>query len=638
MIISFHHIEKHYGANEILNDVTLSVDEKEHIGLIGRNGSGKTTLLKILMGEIAPDAGSVHLKVDLSLGYLRQDLDLEESGTLLAEVLKASQDLILSEKKLEQMLSEIDQERNLETLEQLTQAYNEELEKFQSEKGFYFRSLAEGTLKGLGFGEEEFNRTISQLSGGQRMRAALAKLLLSEPDVLLLDEPTNYLDLDSIAWFENYLSQYSSAYILVSHDRYFLDKTTNVIWEASNRQITRYKGTYSDYVEQKQEREQAQRKAYATQQKYIKHQEEVIRTLKSYNREKSVKRAESREKMLDKIVRIDRPTEDKTARARFDAQRSISRTALIFRNVSVGYDKEVLLSGISAEIDVGETIGICGDNAAGKSTLLKTVSGEIPLVSGELIYGSNASVAYFSQHHEDLNPNNTMLEELCAFSGRDTLAVRNVLGGLLFTGDDVGKKIGVLSGGEKSRIAIAKLMLTQSNILLLDEPTNHLDIESKEMFEEALRRYDGTVLVVSHDRYLLNTLADRMLFIKDGKAYLFNEPYETANAQFLETLGSSSSCAGQDARETAQSVRERNPQKLSKNKIRQSEERIAEIEILLDRLEREKTEIETEMSEESFFKNAAYAQERTAYYESLGTKKQQLEDEWLELHLLLENN
>lgn len=637
MLLSINHVGKHYGADDIFADVSLSVEERAHIGFIGANGTGKSTMMKMIAGMLEPDSGSITGKYGLSIGYLHQDLGLDEERTILDEALQASSELIEEERQLEELLNKIETEKDTDALRKLNETYHRRLEAFQEGKGFYYHSMTVGALKGLGFGEAELGKRVGELSGGQRMRVALAKLLIAEPDLLLLDEPTNYLDLDSISWLEVYLAQYPSAYIVVSHDRYFLEKTANTIWEAEDGTIRRYKGNYSAYVRQREDQEYAMQRAYDNQQKYIKRQQEIIDRLKSYNREKQVKRAESREKLLAKVERIDRPKDAKRSKINLGAQGVITKKALVMKNLSVGYQGKAVLSGLTMEVRMGETIGICGDNASGKSTLLKTIAGLIPPVKGEMAFGSNVIPNYFRQHHEDLNPEHTLLEELSAYSGEDNLTIRNVLGSLLFSSDDVYKKIAVLSGGETSRIAVAKLMLTKSNLLLLDEPTNHLDIASKEVFEAALKDYDGTVLVVSHDRYLLSAIADRMIFVKDGQAYCFDCGYEKANEMFVSMFSEVSENNGAST-DKGNEPAENKPEGLSKNKIKRSRERIVEIEETIRRIEEKKKTIESEMNEEGFYKDMDSANAKITEHDGLGSKKEQLEEEWLELNYLLENN
>lgn len=633
MLISLRNISKNYGIKNILSDVSQNINEHEHIGLIGANGSGKTTLMKIIAGIIEPDGGSITYKSELSVGYLQQDLGLEENCSIIEEAFKASFKLIEAENELEKLRKKIEKTQDITLLNKLNHEYHTKLERFEENKGYYYRNITIATLKGLGYDETDHQKLIKNLSGGQKMRVALAKMLIAAPELLLLDEPTNYLDLKSISWLENYLSQYPGAYIVVSHDRYFLEKTVNIIWEADDGSITRYQGNYSAYLYQREENERAYQKAYHNQQKYIKHQQEVIDKLKSFNREKSIKRAESREKQLSKIERLEKISAKKSSRISFETGHVITKKALILRNLSVGYDGKELIGGIDIEIKTGEKIGICGDNAAGKSTILKTLTGEITPISGDVEFGSGVTATYFKQQHEDLNPENTILEELAQYSGEDNLTIRNVLGSLLFSADDVYKKIEVLSGGEESRVAVAKLMLTKSNMLLLDEPTNHLDITSKEVFETALREYEGTVLVVSHDRYLLGTIADRMMFIDNGKCTVYNCGYEKANELFSIQMGSHQTT---DSVQDISKTQKAKPEAISKNMLKRSRDRILEIEQQMPLIEQQKQAIEAEINSENFYKDLDTAESKLKIFDELTHEYHSLEEEWIELNYLLD--
>lgn len=634
MLLALKEISKNYGSDEILNNITQSVEEHARIGLIGANGSGKSTLMKIIAGMLDPDRGNITRKSDLSVGYLHQDLGLDENCTIIEETLKASESIIKEETALEELRKKIESTQDMILLEKLTNEYHIKLESFEQKKGFYYKNITIATLKGLGYDESFHGVLIKNLSGGQKMRVALGKMLISAPDLLLLDEPTNYLDLKSISWLENYLGQYSGSYIVVSHDRYFLEKTVNVIWEMENGEVNRYRGNYTAYMTQREENEKAYQKAYDIQKKYIQRQREIIDKLKSYNREKSVKRAESREKLLSKIEVMDKPTAKKTSRISFDAKNVITKRALTINNLSVGYNDKAVIEGLNIEIKTGEKIGICGDNAAGKTTLLKTLTGLIPPVAGEMEFGSNVDTMYFKQQHEDLNPENTILEELSQYSGEDNLTIRNVLGSLLFSSDDVYKKIAVLSGGEESRVAVAKLMLTHSNMLLLDEPTNHLDIPSKEVFEEALREFDGTILVISHDRYLLQSIADRMIFIEDGKCYVYNCGYEQANELFSAEI----SINEQPTEKMEEASTQKNkPETLSKNMIKRSRDRVKEIDHELVVIEEKRARLEEEINGENFYKDMNEAERKLKFFDDLTADYHSLEEEWIELNYLLED-
>ncbi len=629
MLLEINGLSKSYGSAPVFSDVGVRLDESDHVGLIGANGSGKSTLLKILCGELAPDAGRLSLKKNVSVGYLKQNLSLSGENTVYEEALSVFAPVIEMETELEDKRRLIERTADFEALEKLNKAYLALSEKFEESRGLYYKSLVRSALYGLGFDDAQQSKKTESLSGGQKMRVALAKILIEKPDLILLDEPTNYLDAQSVVWLESYLSACRSAYIVVSHDRYFLEKTTNRIWELDGT-LKAYRGNYSAYVRQRDEEAAAAAKAYKTQSDYIKRQREVIRKLKSYNREKSVKRAESREKLLEKIEPVDRPSEKKTARIRFDTKSAISKNVLVMQDLSVGYAGRPVVSGIDMEIKKGEKIGVCGRNASGKTTLLKTLAGLIAPASGEVLWGAGATPSYFRQQHEDLNGDSTLLDELRRISGADTLKVRSVLGCLLFSEDAVHKKISVLSGGEISRVAVAKLMLTKSNVLLLDEPTNHLDIASKEIFEEAIGSYNGTVLVVSHDRYLLNLICTRILYIENGAATVYDCGYEQASASFMTERSE------EDAKKAKEKPAQPAAETLSKNMRARTKSRIAEIEGALDAAAAEKESLESAMHQKHFYADNARAAETLERHEALKTEIGRLEDEWLTLTALLD--
>lgn len=638
MLASLSGVKKSFGSEEVISGIDVVINEKDRIGLIGVNGSGKSTLLKIITKELDIDEGEVFHKSGLRIGTLNQNLNLDQNETVYSEALKANESLILMEKRLEDLLESMSSETDPKELERLTKSYDSLREKFEENKGYYYKSLTSSTLKGLGFSDEDLEKKISNLSGGQKMRVALAKILLEEPELLLLDEPTNYLDLRSIAWLEGYLANYPHTYIIVSHDRYFLETTVNQIWEMTDGTLEFYKGNYTAYMTQRDERFLSRMNAYKKNAAYIARQREIIAKLKSFNREKSVKRAESREKLLSKVEVLQKPKENKVAGIRLEYESLVSRNILKLVDLTIGYPGKVVASGFDMDIKAGDCIGICADNAAGKSTLLKTITGQIEPISGEVILGSGVSMTHFKQEHEDLNPRNTIVDELIEYSGKDILTVRNILGALLFTEDEVYKEIGVLSGGEKSRVAIAKLMIGKCNLLLLDEPTNHLDIASNEVFEEAMRSFAGTILVISHDRYLLRSLANRMIFIEKGKAYMYDLPYEEANAQFL--LDTAPVLKEEVKAEKAKTQEESSPEQkkkpLSKDMRRRHTVRLEKLEEEMDAVSAERSEIEEMMNGEDFYKDGVKAKEILDHYEELGKKYHSLEDEWLEISYILE--
>ena len=634
MLITVTDVSKHYGSEEVLSEVNLRITDNDRIGFIGLNGSGKSTLLNIIAGSLPADSGSVSVTNGTTIGFLHQNLGIDNGRTIYEETLSAFDDVIAMEKKLEECRGMLETETDPEKLSALNEAFSTLSEKFQAARGYYYKSIVTGTLKGLGFDEDYFDMPVSVLSGGQKMRVALAKLLIEEPDLLLLDEPTNYLDMSGTDWLENYLNGYPNAYIVVSHDRYFLDRTVNTIWEA-DRSVRVYRGNYSAYLKQRDDEIYAQQREYEIQNEYIKKQREIIKRFRSYKRDWSYVRAAERQKMLDKLEKVEKPEEKKTVNIFFNTQKVISKNALKTVGLSVGYDGEPLVSGIDMEIFHGTKVGICGDNATGKTTLLRTVLGELEPVTGEIVYGTGVLMSYFEQYHTDLDRSKTIVDELVDYSGADTLDVRNVLGSLMFSNDEVFKTLGVLSGGELARVAVAKLMLTKANLLLLDEPTNHLDISSKEVFEQAIKDYEGTALIVSHDRYLLKAICDEILLIQDGMAYYFKCPYEEARAQFPER--EKTAAKRQSSEEEKSRQAEARGSMLSKNELKRLKARVKEIEGLLNELDREKALIEEKMKEADFYKSAECT-DILLRYRAIPSEHELLEEEWLEASYKLENS
>ncbi len=512
MILACHGIDKAFGENVILKDVSFGIEEHEKTALVGINGAGKSTLLKIITGEMSADNGEVIISRGKSLGYLAQQKMLDGDLTIYDQLKSARQDIIDAEERLRRLEQDMKHVSG-EALDTLMDQYHRLQTWFDQENGYALDSEVTGVLKGLGFCEEDFSKHTGTLSGGQRTRVALGRLLLSSPDIILLDEPTNHLDILSIGWLENYLTTYKGAVLIVSHDRYFLNKVVTKVVELDQSKCTTFSGDYNAYAVKKEALREERLKAWMNQQAEIKHQEEVITKLKSFNREKSIKRAESREKMLDKIDRLEKPTEVNTQiKMTLEPQIESGNVVLTVEGLTKAFDQQMLFNGIDFEIRRGERIALIGDNGTGKTTILKIINGLLAADKGTITLGSRVVIGYYDQEHQVLHPEKTLFQEISDdYPELNNTQIRNALAAFLFTGDDVYKLIGELSGGERGRVSLAKLMLSKANFLILDEPTNHLDITSKEILESALNRYTGTILYVSHDRYFINQTATRIL-------------------------------------------------------------------------------------------------------------------------------
>ncbi|WP_300773450.1 ribosomal protection-like ABC-F family protein [uncultured Acetatifactor sp.] len=512
MVLSCHNISKAFLENRVLENVGFHIEDYEKAAIVGINGAGKTTLLRILVGEMEPDAGAVTLSRGKTLGYLAQDGAVDTANTIYEEVLSVKQELIDLERRIRECELAM-QAKEGSALEALMKQYGSLTHAFETGGGYSYKSEITGVLKGLGFAEEEFGKSVSTLSGGQKTRVALGKLLLRRPDLIVLDEPTNHLDMNSIAWLETYLMNYKGAVIIVSHDRYFLDRIATKVIEIDQTRSTVFSGNYSDYAVKKEQLRAAAITAYLNQQREIRHQEEVIEKLRSYNTEKSVRRAESRAKLLEKMDVLEKPTEVRTdMRIRLTPRKQSGNDVLTVEKLGKAFGRQLLFENVDFEIKRGEHVAVIGDNGTGKTTLLKILNRVLLPDSGSFRLGMNVEIGYYDQEHHVLHGEKTLFEEISDdYPYLNNTEIRNILAAFLFTGDDVFKHIGDLSGGERGRVSLAKLMLGNANFLILDEPTNHLDIASKEILEDALNNYDGTVLYVSHDRYFINRTAHRIL-------------------------------------------------------------------------------------------------------------------------------
>ncbi|MGN0160427.1 MAG: ABC-F family ATP-binding cassette domain-containing protein [Lachnospiraceae bacterium] len=536
MILSCNDICKSFDDVPILKHVSFHLEEHEKASIVGINGAGKSTLLKIIMGELSQDQGIVTFAKDRTVGYLAQHQNTDSHNTIYDELLSVKEDIIQMEKRLRLLEDQMSHSEGAE-LEALMNSYSHLNHQFESANGYAYKSEITGVLKGLGFVEDDFNKRIHTLSGGQKTRVALGKLLLSKPDLILLDEPTNHLDLTSIEWLENYILNYKGAVLIIAHDRYFLDRTVSKIIELDNGDCTVFNGNYSSYAEKKAVLRRSRMNEYLKQQQEIKHQEAVIEKLKQFNREKSVKRAESREKMLDKMEVIEKPVElNASMNLTLEPEIISGNDVLTIQNLSKGFDGHTLFEDIGFEIKRGEKVALIGSNGTGKTTILKMINGLISPDTGSIRLGTNVTIGYYDQEHHVLDMDKTLFEEIQdTYPDMNNTRVRNTLASFLFTGDSVFKRIGELSGGEKGRVSLAKLMLSNANLLILDEPTNHLDMVSKEILENALNNYTGTVFYVSHDRYFINSTATRILELKGNRItnYIGNYDYYLEKHEIL---------------------------------------------------------------------------------------------------------
>ena len=591
MILQCSHISKSFDGNTILNDISFHINEQEKTAIVGVNGSGKSTLLKILMGEYDADDGEIIIQKDAVIGYLAQNQDIDSAKSVLEEMQDAKKDVIA----LEQELNDITEQMNHasgEELEHLIAKSDTLRHRFELAGGYTYHSELIGVLKGLGFTEEEFNKPVSALSGGERTRVALGKMLLTSPDLIILDEPTNHLDMKAIRWLEGYLSGYRGAVIIVAHDRYFLDRIVTKVVEIRQHKSTVYQGNYSQFSEKKQALLDTQMKQYLNQQAEIKHQEAVIAKLKSFNREKSVKRAESREKQLDKMERLDKPVEENTRmNLLFSPRIQSGNDVLSIEHLSKAFDSEILFTDISFELKRGERVAIIGDNGSGKTTILKIINDLVKADAGTIRLGTNVEIGYYDQAHQVLHAEKTIFEELQDdYPSMTNTEIRNILAAFLFTDDDVFKQISKLSGGERGRVSLAKLMLSDANLLILDEPTNHLDIDSKEILERAVNHFEGTVLYVSHDRYFINLTATRILDLTQKQLvnYIGNYDYylekKEANEQAqlttpVESTTDTADNATSDSKLTWQQQKEEQARLRKKqNALNKVEKEISELE------------------------------------------------------------
>lgn len=641
MILSCQNISKAFVENQVLKNVSFHIEDHEKAAIVGINGAGKTTLLRIIVGEMTPDDGQVVLAKDKTLGYLAQNSTVDTSHTIYEELLSVKADLLRLEEKIRECENNM-KHADGDALEDLMKQYTSLTHAFETGGGYLYRSELVGVLKGLGFTEDEFSKPVATLSGGQKTRVALGRLLLQNPDLIILDEPTNHLDMNSIAWLETYLLNYKGAVLIVSHDRYFLDRIAGKVIEIDQSKATTFMGNYSDYAVKKEQLRVAAWNAYMNQQRDIKHQEEVIEKLKSFNREKSIKRAESREKMLDKIEVIEKPSEVRTDMKLTLTPRILSgNDVLTVEHLSKSFDSHKLFTDVNFEIKRGEHVAIIGDNGSGKTTLLKILNGLVPADQGTFRLGSNVEIGYYDQEHHVLHSEKTLFEEISDdYPYLNNTQIRNVLAAFLFTGEDVFKRISDLSGGERGRVSLAKLVLSNANFLILDEPTNHLDIMSKEILEDALNGYEGTILYVSHDRYFINRTAHRILDLTEGQfiSYVGNydyylEKHDTVMAAIEANAPQNADADSAVAAKAAESEVKLDwkAQKEEQARLRKKENDLKKCEEKIAELEERISEIDTEMSDPAIGTQVAKLQELTKEQAACQEQLEKLYEQWEEL-------
>ena len=634
MILSCNNISKSFGTDVIIKSCSFNIEDHEKAAIVGINGAGKSTLLKIITGIEPADTGLVTLAKDKTLGYLSQQQNLNSDNTIYDELLSVKQYILDMEAQLRSIENQMKSADDT-ALETLMKKYSDLNHEFELNNGYAYKSEITGVLKGLGFAEEDFTLNVNTLSGGQKTRVALGRLLVSKPDIILLDEPTNHLDMESISWLENYLLNYSGAVLIVAHDRYFLDKIVSKIIELDNGNATVFSGNYTDYASKKAILRNMQLKEYLNQQREIKHQEEVITKLKQFNREKSIKRVESREKMLNKMEFVDKPEilNDKMD-IKLEPNVISGNDVLTVDNLTKGFDGTVLFDNICFQIKRGERVALIGSNGTGKTTILKLINGIIPADSGSIYLGAKVNIGYYDQEHHVLDPDKTIFDEIRdAYPDLNNTQIRNTLAAFLFTNEDVFKYIKDLSGGERGRVSLAKLMLSNANFLILDEPTNHLDITSKEILENALNSYTGTVLFVSHDRYFINSTATRIIELANKTVvnYIGNYDYYLEKKDILgakpitNNISKSSSSAISKLNWQEEKVKQAQQKKI-KNEIKRTEERMALIEAEIE-------ELDNMYADPAISSDTAKLMEIHTRKEALSKELDELYDKWGELTL-----
>lgn len=635
IVLSCNNLYKSFGIDSILENICFTVNEGDKIGIIGINGTGKTTLMKIISGEYGYDDGDIYTSKDCEIGYLQQNTNFLSNNTILEEVLEVFKPLIDMENYLRELEHKIAEEGSKDSspiLEKLMNDYSHTLEDFASQNGYGYKSEAKGVLKGLGFKDEDMDKPINILSGGEKTRVLLGKLLLKKPTLLLLDEPTNHLDSEAIEWLEFFLKQYKGTVMLISHDRYFLDQVVDRVFEIHNKKLKTYNGNYSKFIELSKVEKELELKKYEDQQKDLKKQEESIERLKAYGREKHLKRARSKEKALDKVDILDKPEAyRKKAKIQFNPSVASGNDVLHVEDLSMAYDERVLFKGVNFNIYRGEKVALIGPNGIGKSTLFKIIMKELTPICGDFKLGTNVNVSYFHQEQKTLNLDNTIIDEIWDSNEKLTQTeIRNMLGSLLFEDEEVFKKISTLSGGERARIAILKLILSKANFLLLDEPTNHLDIDSKEVLEESLESYTGTIFTISHDRYFLNTVVDKILVLSENgiTEYLGNYDYYINKKRETEEI---SAIVEVEEKTKTQLKDEKRKEKEQREKEKKNRYKIKNIEQEIEETEAKIEELDHLLCQEEVYSNPDKSKEVSLEKANFEDKLSSLYETWEEL-------
>ena len=633
IILSAQSIAKSFGVNAVLKDVSLTLEQGERMGLVGVNGCGKSTLMRIIAGLDAPDSGEIALSRGVRVGYLAQQDMATGGSSVWAELEQVYEPVFEMEKRLRAL--ELDMEQAHEDaarFAQLSAEYDRLMQRFEESDGYSWRSMVSGVLNGLGFKPPQYEQSVDSLSGGEKTRLCLARLLLQKPDLLLLDEPTNHLDMETLTWLEAYLSAYRGSVLVISHDRYFLDHVCTCMVEILMGQSEQYRGNYTRYIAQRQERFETRLRAYELQQKEIERQQAIIARYRMYNREKSIRAAESREKALERMEKLDKPVDERAIHFRFEARRRTGEDVLTIREVSKTFGEKHLFGPLDLHVRAGDRIALIGPNGVGKSTLIKLITGDVPADSGTIRYGANVDVGYYDQHQSTLHPDKTVLDEVWdRFPQMEQSDVRGALGMFLFTGDDVFKPIKTLSGGEKGRVALTALMLRKDNLLLLDEPTNHLDMDSREVLEDALSGFGGTIITVSHDRYFINRVADRVIEMRpDGVTeYMgnYDDYLEKKNRPVPQEV-----TAGKTKTELE---KEKRREKQSKQALRQLKVRSQEAEKAVGAKEEEIAALEEQMADPSLYADAQRAAAVQRDYQRAREELSALYEAWEQAEALL---